>query len=110
AGDRTAARSTNQLRAVTVPAADRGVGGNARGSSVMRPCSTDPRAVGSRWREASRYTEGSPAPSGRGPAMKTGRNDPCPCGSGKKYKKCCLSKDAEEAARHPLPPTPPRHP
>ena len=23
----------------------------------------------------------------------TGRNDPCPCGSGKKYKKCCLSKD-----------------
>ena len=20
----------------------------------------------------------------------TGRNDPCPCGSGKKYKKCCL--------------------
>lgn len=23
---------------------------------------------------------------------KTGRNDPCPCGSGKKYKKCCLNK------------------
>ena len=23
---------------------------------------------------------------------KTGRNDPCPCGSGKKYKKCCLRK------------------
>jgi hypothetical protein len=23
---------------------------------------------------------------------KTGRNEPCPCGSGKKYKKCCLSK------------------
>lgn len=21
--------------------------------------------------------------------MKVGRNDPCPCGSGKKYKKCC---------------------
>jgi hypothetical protein len=21
------------------------------------------------------------------------RNDPCPCGSGKKYKKCCLGKD-----------------
>ena len=28
----------------------------------------------------------------------TGRNDPCPCGSGKKYKKCCLKKD-EEARR-----------
>jgi uncharacterized protein len=23
------------------------------------------------------------------PANKVGRNDPCPCGSGKKYKKCC---------------------
>ena len=22
-----------------------------------------------------------------------GRNDPCPCGSGKKYKKCCLNED-----------------
>ena len=25
-------------------------------------------------------------------APKIGRNDPCPCGSGKKYKKCCLLK------------------
>ncbi len=24
--------------------------------------------------------------------MTVGRNDPCPCGSGKKYKKCCLGK------------------
>jgi hypothetical protein len=24
--------------------------------------------------------------------MKTGRNEPCPCGSGKKYKRCCLGK------------------
>jgi hypothetical protein len=24
---------------------------------------------------------------------KTGRNDPCPCGSGQKYKRCCLEKD-----------------
>ena len=23
---------------------------------------------------------------------KTGRNDPCPCGSGKKFKKCCEEK------------------
>src|SRR5918992_1068556 len=27
--------------------------------------------------------------------MSVGRNDPCPCGSGKKYKKCCLAKDEE---------------
>src|SRR3990167_7949654 len=24
---------------------------------------------------------------------RTGRNDPCPCGSGKKYKHCCLERD-----------------
>ena len=24
--------------------------------------------------------------------QKIGRNDPCPCGSGKKYKKCCMNK------------------
>ena len=29
--------------------------------------------------------------------MKTGRNDPCHCGSGQKYKKCCATKD--DAAR-----------
>ena len=31
----------------------------------------------------------------RRPVPKTGRNDPCHCGSGKKYKKCCLCKDEE---------------
>jgi tetratricopeptide (TPR) repeat protein len=30
--------------------------------------------------------------------MKPGRNDPCPCGSGKKYKKCCESKHLEATA------------
>jgi len=24
---------------------------------------------------------------------RVGRNDPCPCGSGKKYKKCCGAND-----------------
>lgn len=47
-----------------------------------------------------------------------GRNDPCHCGSGKKYKHCCLDKDeaAERAARAKTagaapPPAPePHHP
>ena len=30
-------------------------------------------------------------------AEKVGRNDPCPCGSGKKYKKCCGRADADKA-------------
>ena len=29
---------------------------------------------------------------------KIGRNDPCPCGSGHKYKRCCLSRDDAAAA------------
>jgi tetratricopeptide (TPR) repeat protein len=28
---------------------------------------------------------------------KVGRNDPCPCGSGRKYKKCCLPSQSEPA-------------
>jgi hypothetical protein len=32
----------------------------------------------------------SPARRSEKPAPKVGRNDPCPCGSGKKYKRCCL--------------------
>ena len=26
---------------------------------------------------------------------KVGRNDPCPCGSGLKFKKCCLGKEEQ---------------
>jgi hypothetical protein len=29
--------------------------------------------------------------------MNIGRNDPCPCGSGKKYKKCCLIRQELDA-------------
>ena len=31
----------------------------------------------------------------RNASKKVGPNDPCPCGSGKKYKKCCMQKDKE---------------
>jgi hypothetical protein len=45
------------------------------------------------------------------PATSIGRNDPCHCGSGRKYKQCCLDKDqaaerearAKEAGETPLP-------
>lgn len=33
--------------------------------------------------------DGTAAPAQRKAKGKVGRNDPCPCGSGKKYKKCC---------------------
>ena len=43
---------------------------------------------------AYRYFREQPAITGRRPACaarKVGRNEPCPCGSGKKYKRCCGS-------------------
>jgi len=33
--------------------------------------------------------ESSKQKSGSAAGHKVGRNDPCPCGSGKKYKHCC---------------------
>jgi len=46
--------------------------------------------------------------------IKTGRNDPCHCGSGQKYKRCCQEKDetaertARAAAEAAKPKAPPR--
>jgi hypothetical protein len=34
--------------------------------------------------------------------LKSGRNDPCPCGSGRKYKKCCLRNDEELVRQIPV--------
>ena len=39
--------------------------------------------------------EGAGEPQ-RNPLKDVGRNDPCPCGSGKKFKKCCLGKAEAE--------------
>ena len=36
----------------------------------------------------------------RNASKKVGPNDPCPCGSGKKYKKCCMQKDKVEGLEH----------
>jgi uncharacterized protein len=47
--------------------------------------------LGSLWREQTLEQEASHTEVRANRARtKTGRNDPCPCGSGKKYKKCCL--------------------
>ena len=45
------------------------------------------------------WTEESYGQPVTNPFKDVGRNDPCPCGSGKKYKKCCLN-----AAEAPAPP------
>jgi hypothetical protein len=47
------------------------------------------------WTEAQRFVEEvfqpDPAPKPKTTRIKIGRNDACPCGSGKKYKKCHLA-------------------
>ncbi len=75
----------------------------------------DDRFVRSTWVEAEAIHEEAPAASEmsdeqqaaidgsqtdrkiepiRNMGKKVGRNEPCPCGSGKKYKQCCMRKAA----------------
>jgi len=55
------------------------------------PAPGGPAAGGKPPRPAPSLSAGPSAPAAPQPASgpKVGRNDPCPCGSGKKYKKCC---------------------
>ena len=43
-------------------------------------------------REAARAPRPWSSAADRNPLRHIGRNDPCPCGSGRKFKKCCLGK------------------
>ena len=43
----------------------------------------------------------APAQAVARPPPAIGRNAPCPCGSGRKYKKCCLTAAAGARATHP---------
>jgi len=53
--------------------------------------SVDPHASGAVSKESVEGT-GTPLTPIHREGPKIGRNDLCPCGSGKKYKKCCLAK------------------
>jgi hypothetical protein len=39
--------------------------------------------------------DAEPSATRRRAVQRVGRNEPCPCGSGKKYKRCCAAKDEE---------------
>ena len=65
----------------------------ARGTEPAKP-QRDARSIESRTSPAGRWdtlnvepNSDTPAPIRRG--SRVGRNDPCPCGSGKKFKRCC---------------------
>jgi preprotein translocase subunit SecA len=48
--------------------------------------------------QAGGETESGKGVTIRREGKKVGRNDPCPCGSGKKYKRCCLLKETQPRA------------
>ncbi|MGD8394482.1 MAG: preprotein translocase subunit SecA [Candidatus Eiseniibacteriota bacterium] len=62
------------------------------------PAGSGTSGVGGVAGASARETPALPGGSRRQPVRregtKVGRNDPCPCGSGKKYKKCCMSRNA----------------
>lgn len=92
------AKSTEWLRLQVVKSSQQGTTGTvefnawfndkyANGSAPKSPinCLHETsrfEKVGDQWF----YVDGDVESSGE---SKVGRNDPCPCGSGKKYKKCC---------------------
>jgi len=74
---------TVELPAITARADTRELRGELPGEPSAAP--------GSRPARAAAAPAARPAPR-TATGEKLGRNDPCPCGSGKKYKKCCYLK------------------
>jgi len=95
--DATAWANAATFTQLEVLAAERGEAGDDEGvvdfaatydeagrTRVLRERSRFVREEGA-WR----YAGGSKGETVKREAPKVGRNDPCPCGSGKKFKKCC---------------------
>ena len=77
---------------IKTPAAPRETGAGFKGEHAPARASADIRqsVYG-----ASAKPEARKEPIRKTAAQKVGRNDPCPCGSGKKYKKCCGASDSD---------------
>lgn len=69
------------------------------GAGAFKAVQQEMREVHEQARAIGEKTAGSAAPAGVSRKGEVGRNDPCPCGSGKKYKQCGL-KNTEEHQRH----------
>ena len=71
----------------------RDLGREAEADALIESEKEAERARAGKYRGYKRETSYAPAIEDRKPAhagsKKIGRNEPCPCGSGRKYKKCC---------------------
>jgi preprotein translocase subunit SecA len=85
-------QAARQFPAASAAARDDAVAEAAESKPAMAPAGAA-RALGSPLVGAGAARTGSPMPTARKPAAaaKVGRNDLCPCGSGKKFKRCCGS-------------------
>jgi len=63
----------------------------------VRPAQQVQRTRVAKETSASGTPDGTVKPQPVKAQKKAGPNDPCPCGSGKKYKKCCMQKDKSES-------------
>ena len=62
--------------------------GSAHAAQMMRQAEPQLRAMGAKVDYSSIDSFATVGPYGERRVVKVGRNDPCPCGSGKKYKQC----------------------
>jgi len=82
-------KKQNQMRASGAPPKGGLFGAKRKEKTRIPDSSKDPRPP--------QTASGLTTPLSREP--KVGRNEPCPCGSGLKYKKCCLAKSVQEKNR-----------
>ena len=85
-------KEAHEMYAELLAAIQRAIVGDIYRVSLVRE--PQPRPM----REMRTSVEAQRAPQPvRTAGAKAGRNDPCPCGSGKKYKHCCMRKEQEQA-------------
>ena len=69
------------------------VGSTWSGAEARHDAAPPPSEIGGQQQAAIDGTQGDGKPKPiRNSEKKVGRNDPCPCGSGKKYKNCHMKK------------------
>lgn len=68
------------------------VGGEDLAAETGKPAFAKAQPGKSAYEEKSGASKNYTPPDANEKKQKVGRNDPCPCGSGKKYKKCCYPK------------------
>ena len=73
----------------SVPAARKGVTGSASQKSMPTGAVAAPGAGQENPQQTQTNRPATEAPKPFVAQKRVGRNDPCPCGSGKKYKNCC---------------------